>query len=308
MKKRTVALLSGGISSEREVSLNSGNQVLEALDKEKYRVIRYDPKTDLPRLVAEADDIDVALVILHGPFGEDGTVQGLLDLLGIPYQGAGVLGSAAAMNKLAAKRLYAQCGLPVPAYRVIDTESGFDADACIADIGLPLVVKPVAAGSSVGMTIVRDASALKPAVQSAFAFDRQVLAEAFVDGVEVTGGVIGNDDVEALPLIEIIPGEGHEFFDYAAKYTPGATQEICPARIDADLTEKAQRYAVEAHMALFCRGYSRTDMILKDGEFYVLETNTIPGMTQTSLFPQAAAAAGMDFTRLLDRLIELALA
>jgi D-alanine-D-alanine ligase len=271
-------------------------------------VIRYDPKTDLPRLVAEADDIDVALVILHGPFGEDGTVQGLLDLLGIPYQGAGVLGSAAAMNKLAAKRLYAQCGLPVPAYRVIDTESGFDADACIADIGLPLVVKPVAAGSSVGMTIVRDASALKPAVQSAFAFDRQVLAEAFVDGVEVTGGVIGNDDVEALPLIEIIPGEGHEFFDYAAKYTPGATQEICPARIDADLTEKAQRYAVEAHMALFCRGYSRTDMILKDGEFYVLETNTIPGMTQTSLFPQAAAAAGMDFTRLLDRLIELALA
>jgi len=308
MKKRTVALLSGGISSEREVSLNSGNQVFEALDKEKYRVIRYDPKTDLPRLVAEADDIDVALVILHGPFGEDGTVQGLLDLLGIPYQGAGVLGSAAAMNKLAAKRLYAQCGLPVPAYRVIDTESGFDADACIADIGLPLVVKPVAAGSSVGMTIVRDASALKPAVQSAFAFDRQVLAEAFVDGVEVTGGVIGNDDVEALPLIEIIPGEGHEFFDYAAKYTPGATQEICPARIDADLTEKAQRYAVEAHMALFCRGYSRTDMILKDGEFYVLETNTIPGMTQTSLFPQAAAAAGMDFTRLLDRLIELALA
>jgi len=308
MKKRTVALLSGGISSEREVSLNSGNQVLEALDKEKYRVIRYDPKTDLPRLVAEADDIDVALVILHGPFGEDGTVQGLLDLLGIPYQGAGVLGSAAAMNKLAAKRLYAQCGLPVPAYRVIDTESGFDADACIADIGLPLVVKPVAAGSSVGMTIVRDASALKPAVQSAFAFDRQVLAEAFVDGVEVTGGVIGNDAVEALPLIEIIPGEGHEFFDYAAKYTPGATQEICPARIDADLTEKAQRYAVEAHMALFCRGYSRTDMILKDGEFYVLETNTIPGMTQTSLFPQAAAAAGMDFTRLLDRLIELALA
>jgi D-alanine-D-alanine ligase len=307
MKKRTVALLSGGISSEREVSLNSGNQVFEALDKEKYRVIRYDPKTDLPRLVAEAASIDVALVILHGPYGEDGTVQGLLDLLGIPYQGAGVLGSAAAMNKLASKRLYAQCGLPVPSYQVIETESGFDADACLAEIGLPLVIKPVAAGSSVGMTIVREAGTLKPAVKTAFEFDRQVLAEAFVDGVEVTGGVIGNDAVEALPLIEIIPGEGHEFFDYAAKYTPGATQEICPARIDADLTEKAQRYAVEAHKALFCRGYSRTDMILKDGEFYVLETNTIPGMTQTSLFPQAAAAAGMDFTRLLDRLIELAL-
>ena len=307
MKKKTVALLSGGISSEREVSLNSGNQVFDALDKEKYRVVRYDPQTDIPQLIADARNIDVALIILHGPYGEDGTVQGLLDLLGIPYQGAGVLGSAAAMNKLAAKRLYAECGLPVPAYKVIDTESEFDADACIAEIGLPLVVKPVAAGSSVGMTIVRDAAALKPAVKTAFEFDRQVLAEAFIDGVEVTGGVIGNDTVEALPLIEIIPGEGHEFFDYAAKYTPGATEEICPARIDADLTEKAQRYAVEAHKALFCRGYSRTDMILKDGEFFVLETNTIPGMTQTSLFPQAAAAAGLDFTRLLDRLIELAL-
>jgi D-alanine-D-alanine ligase len=169
------------------------------------------------------------------------------------------------------------------------------------------VIKPVAAGSSVGMTIVRESAALEPAVKTAFEFDRQVLAEAFVDGVEVTGGVIGNDSVEALPLIEIIPGEGHEFFDYAAKYTPGATQEICPARIDADLTEKAQRCAVEAHKALFCRGYSRTDMILKNGEFFVLETNTIPGMTQTSLFPQAAAAAGLDFTRLLDRLIELAM-
>ncbi|MGD8367116.1 MAG: D-alanine--D-alanine ligase [Desulfobacterales bacterium] len=307
MKRRTVALLSGGISSEREVSLNSGNQVYEALDKEKYRVVRYDPKTDLARLVADAETIDVALIILHGPFGEDGTVQGLLDLLGIPYQGAGVLGSAAAMNKLAAKRLYAQSGLPVPAYQVVGKREEFEAAACVADLGMPLVVKPVAAGSSVGMTIVRKEEDLAPAIDTAFAFDRQVLVEAFIDGVEVTGGVIGNDLVEALPLIEIIPGEGHEFFDYTAKYTPGATQEICPARIDAALTEKAQRYAVAAHQALFCRGYSRTDMILKDGEFYVLETNTIPGMTQTSLFPQAAAVAGLDFTRLLDRLLELAL-
>ena len=307
MNKKTVALLSGGISSEREVSLNSGNQVFDALDKDKYQVVRYDPKTDIARLVADAGAIDVALVILHGPYGEDGTVQGLLDLLGIPYQGAGVLGSAAAMNKLAAKRLYAQCGLPQPSYVVVEDKSGFDPEACLAAIGLPLVVKPVAAGSRVGMTIVRDAAALKPAVEAAFEFDRQVLVEAFIDGVEVTGGVIGNDSVEALPLIEIIPGEGHEFFDYAAKYTPGATEEICPARIDEAMTEKAQRYAVQAHKALFCRGYSRTDMILKDGELYVLETNTIPGMTQTSLFPQAAAAAGLDFTRLLDRLIELAL-
>ncbi len=306
MKKKTVALLSGGVSSEREVSLNSGNQVFSALDKDKYDVIRYDPKTDLARLVADAATIDVALIILHGPNGEDGTIQGLLDLLGIPYQGAGVLGSAAAMNKLASKRLYAQCAIPTPPFQVAEAGRPVDTDACVQALGLPLVVKPVSAGSSVGMTIVREAKALQPALKTAFEFDRQAIIEAFVDGVEVTGGVIGNDDVEALPLIEIIPGDAHEFFDYAAKYTPGASQEICPARIDAALTEKAQRYAVEAHKALFCRGYSRTDMILKDGEFFVLETNTIPGMTPTSLFPQAAEAAGLDFPRLLDRLIELA--
>ena len=307
MKKLTVALLSGGISSEREVSLNSGNQVFAALDKEKYRVIRYDPKSDIPRLVDDAKTIDVALVILHGPYGEDGTVQGLLDLIGIPYQGAGVLGSAAAMNKLASKNLYAQCGLPVPPYRVARAGGRFAADKCLAELGLPVVVKPVAAGSSVGMTIVRSADALQPALQAAFEFDRNALVEAFIGGTEVTGAVIGNDRLQALPLIEIIPGKDHEFFDYTAKYTPGATQEICPARIDAAMTEKAQKYAIKAHEALFCRGYSRTDMILKDGELFVLETNTIPGFTPTSLFPQAAAAAGMDFSRLLDRLIELAM-
>ncbi len=307
MKKLTVALLSGGISSEREVSLNSGDQVFAALDKEKYRVIRYDPKNEISRLVADAKTVDVALVILHGPYGEDGTVQGLLDLIGIPYQGAGVLGSAAAMNKLASKHLYAQCGLPVPPYRTVRAGDSFDADRCLSELGLPVVVKPVAAGSSVGMTIVRGADALQPALQAAFDFDRHALVEAFIEGTEVTGAVIGNDRPQALPLIEIIPGKDHEFFDYTAKYTPGATQEICPARIDAAMTEKAQKYAIKAHEALFCRGYSRTDMILRGDALFVLETNTIPGFTSTSLFPQAAAAAGMDFSRLLDRLIELAL-
>jgi D-alanine-D-alanine ligase len=306
MKKLTIALLSGGISSEREVSLNSGNQVFEALDKGKYDIRRYDPKTDLAKLVADAARIDAALIILHGPYGEDGTVQGLLDLLGIPYQGSGVLGSAVAMNKRVAKQLYQQAHLPVPSYLTLTSGDAVDPDDIQARLGMPLVTKPLEGGSSVGMSIVRSPAALSEAVQAALAYDDAVLIESYIAGVEITGGVLGNDHPEALPLIEIRPGDSHEFFDYKAKYTAGATREICPAPIDAALTRQAQSYAVAAHQALGCSGYSRTDMILTgDGELFVLETNTIPGMTATSLFPQAAAAAGLSFTLLLDRLIEL---
>lgn len=305
MKKLTVALLSGGISSEREVSLQSGDQVYEALDKDKYDILRYDPKTDLARLVNDASGIDVALIILHGPYGEDGTVQGLLDLLGIPYQGSGVLGSALAMNKAVTKQLYEKSGLPVPSYRIYDGKDNVDADACVKQIGLPLVVKPVVGGSSVGMSIVKSTGDLQGALDKAGAQDSAVMVEAYIAGTELTGGVIGNRELEALPLIEIIPDQAHEFFDYEAKYTPGVSQEICPARIDDELTQQAQAYAKIAHKALFCRGYSRTDMILRDRKIYVLETNTIPGMTATSLLPQAAQAAGINFSRLMDKLIEL---
>ena len=307
MKKLTVALLSGGISSEREVSLNSGKQVFAALDKEKYTILRYDPKTDLQRLVADAPKIDAALIILHGPFGEDGTVQGLLDLLDIPYQGSGVLGSAVAMNKLMSKQLYQQVGLPVPSYLALKRADTVDPAGISARLGLPVVIKPVQGGSSVGMSIVRSEKDLPGAIQKAFDYDTAVLVEAYIDGIEITGGVLGNSDPEALPLIEIIPDKNHEFFDYEAKYTAGVTQEICPARIDAALTEKARTYAVMAHEVLGCRGYSRTDLMLKGRDLFVLETNTIPGMTATSLFPQAAAAAGLPFGQLLDRLIELSL-
>lgn len=305
MEKLTVALLAGGISSEREVSLNSGDQVYEALDKDKYDILRYDPKTDLPRLIQDADRIDIAMIILHGPYGEDGTVQGLLDLLHIPYQGSGVLGSSLAMNKAATKLMYEKAGIPVPDYRIFSRYDPIDVDACAEKLGSPLVVKPVVGGSSVGMSIVRSAADLQGAVEKAFEFDSAVMVEAYIEGVELTGGVVGNRELEAYPIIEIIPDDAHDFFDYEAKYTAGVTQEICPARIDEELTHKAQSYAKKAHRALFCKGYSRTDMILKDREMYVLETNTIPGMTATSLLPQAAQAAGVDFTSLLDKLIEL---
>jgi D-alanine-D-alanine ligase len=307
MKKTRVALLSGGVSSERAVSLESGNQVFAALDKQKYDIRRYDPQSDLPRLVAEAPGIDVALVILHGPFGEDGTVQGLLDLLGIPYQGSGVLGSAIAMNKLVSKQLYEKFGIPVPPYLALTRRDRLDTEAIGQRLGFPLVIKPVAGGSSIGMSLVKSPEALAAGVDQALQYDSGVLLEVYLAGVELTCGVIGNEHLEALPLIEIIPDKAHPFFDYTAKYTAGATQEICPARIDPVLAEKAQSYGLMAHRALNCRGYSRTDMILKDGEIFVLETNTIPGMTPTSLMPQAARATGMSFSQLLDRLIALAL-
>lgn len=305
MEKRTIALIFGGISSEREVSLNSGRQVLNALNKEKYDILTYDPKTDIPRLVTDAPRIDCALIILHGPYGEDGTVQGLLDLLDIPYQGAGVLGSAVAMNKLLSKHLYEKAGLNVPPYAVVRRTETLDSERIISALGLPLVVKPVETGSSVGMTIVRDQTALPEAVDTALCYGTTAMVEGYIRGKEITCGVLGNDALEALPLIEIIPDDQYEFFNYEAKYQPGASQEICPARIDDSLTRQAQACAMTAHKALYCQGYSRTDMILKDGNFYVLETNTIPGMTATSLFPQSAKAAGLSFSALLDRLIEL---
>jgi D-alanine-D-alanine ligase len=305
MKKITVALLSGGVSSEREVSLNSGDQVYDALDQEKYKIVRYDPKTDLARLVEDAPGIDAALIILHGPYGEDGTVQGLLELLNIPYQGSGVLGSSLAMNKLASKTLYEKADLPIPPYIALQKGDPLEPAAWEKQLGLPLVIKPNEAGSSVGMTIVKSLENIQKAVGKAFSHDSTLLIEGYIEGIELTGGVIGNKELLALPIIEIVPDDDHEFFDYEAKYTAGVTQEICPAGIDDEMTQKAQAYAKTAHTALFCKGYSRTDMILKDGEIYVLETNTIPGMTATSLLPQAARVAGLSFSRLLDQLIDL---
>jgi len=306
-KKLTIALLAGGKSAEREVSLESGEQVFRALDKLRYEILRYDPATDLPLLAKDAQRIDAALIILHGRMGEDGTIQGLLDSLEIPYQGSGVLGSAIAMNKILSKQLYVQAGLPTAPYDVADRLTPPQASAVLDKLGLPVVIKPEHEGSSIGLTIVREAKNLQSALEKAWRFDRRCLVEKYINGTEITAGVLGNDDLTALPLIEICPDEKYEFFDYEAKYTPGATKEICPARVAPDLTEKAQQYARRAHNALHCRGYSRTDMILSGNDLYLLETNTIPGMTATSLFPQAAAQAGIGFSQLLDRLIELAL-
>jgi D-alanine-D-alanine ligase len=307
MEKLRLALISGGKSSEREVSLKSGTQVYQALNKDKYDIRRYDPLTDLGRLVQDAQELDVALIIMHGRGGEDGSMQGLLDLLEIPYQGSGVLASALAMNKELSKAVYQMAGLKVPAALGFTRREAPSPQEIEAKLSLPVVIKPVNEGSSIGITKAATPEALETGLTAAFALDNRVLVEEFIQGTEVTGGVLGNARLQALPLVEIVPASTYTFFDYEAKYQPGATQEICPARLSADLTRRAQQYAITAHRALGCRGYSRTDMMIKDGEIYVLETNTIPGMTATSLFPQGAQAAGIDFPALLDTLVNLAL-
>lgn len=307
-QKLRIALLAGGTSGEREVSLNGAAQVEKALSKEKYEIHRFDPATDLSALVAAKDDIDFALIILHGMNGEDGTVQGLLDLLEIPYQGSGVLGSAIAMDKHLAKELYRQEGLPVADWEILEPQSTTSAEDLIGRLGLPLVVKPVREGSSLGMTIAHTREELAGGIDTAMAHGRQVMVEKYISGRELTAGVLGNLEVEPLPLIEIVPGEEFAFFDYKAKYEPGATNEICPAPVSDEIRQKAQDYAVRAHKALRLKGYSRTDMMLDDsGNLYLLETNTIPGMTATSLLPQAAKEHGLDFPVFLDKLIELGL-
>jgi len=308
-KKLRLALIAGGKSGEREVSLKGAAEVFRALNPEKYEVIRYDPATDLARLAAESSTLDVAFILLHGLYGEDGTMQGFLDLLGIPYQGSGVLGSAIAMDKNLAKILYRNSGLKVPDWLMLRKNESRQPDIAtiLQEIALPLVVKPARQGSSLGMSIARDMGELTTAIRKAFTYDNEIMLEQYIRGREITVGVIGNDNVTALPLVEIIPNAQYDFFDYEAKYQPGATREVCPADFDEKLTARAQEYGLTAHRALQLRGYSRTDMIVRNDDIYILETNTIPGMTPTSLLPQAAAAAGLSFSALLDRLLELAM-
>ncbi|RUM35249.1 MAG: D-alanine--D-alanine ligase [Desulfobulbus sp.] len=307
MGKIRLALIAGGISGEREVSLKGAAEVEKALDGEKYDVTRYDPATDLARIATDAGKLDAAFILLHGIHGEDGTMQGFLELLGLPYQGSGVLGSAMAMDKNLAKTLYQLNGLPVAAWEMATISDIDKPEQLLGKLSLPLVIKPVRQGSSLGMSIVRKPADLPDALQLAFKHDTEVMVEEFVAGREITVGVIGNEELTALPLVEIIPSKQYDFFDYEAKYKPGATREVCPAEIDDAIRDKAWQYGLAAHKALQLKGYSRTDMIVRGEEIFILETNTIPGMTETSLFPQAAAEAGLGFSVLLDRLVQLAM-
>ena len=301
-----VTVLLGGRSAEREVSLNTGTQVAEALRARGMAVATVDTADDdfIASIVATRPD--VVFIALHGRFGEDGTIQGLLELLDLPYVGSGVLASALAMNKVMSKHVYASEGLMSPDYAVVRRNEPYSVPALVEALGSDTVVKPANEGSSVGMTIVHDPELLGEAIEVAFRHDPLVLVERFETGVEVTIGVIGNDDPVALPTLEIVPV--NHFYDYESKYVPGMSRHIIPAGVSEAARVECQRLAVEAHRALGCSGMSRSDTIVTpEGTVFLLETNTIPGMTKTSLLPDAAAAAGIAFPELCERLVRLGL-
>ena len=328
--KRKVVVLMGGTSAEREVSLSTGRQILNALDPDKYTVYALDAAsgqkflpagitqplgllqaadggaeiTTLPQLpqVSLEDRPDVVFIALHGKGGEDGTVQGMLEVLSLPYTGSGVLASALAMDKAMSKRVLTGVGVLMPRDVTLKRGEAMPEGA----LPVPLIVKPSRQGSTIGMTVVEKPQQLKAATDLAFQYDDVALVEQFITGTEITVPILGNDTLEVLPIVEIVPLGG--FYDYEAKYTAGATDEIVPARIPDTVAAEARRVAELCHRTLGCRGMSRTDMIVTpEGEIYTLEINTIPGMTPTSLLPRSAQAAGYSFAQLLDRLIDLAL-
>ncbi len=315
-EKTRVAVLWGGFSTEREVSSWSCEMVRRNLDPEAYEVAVYDLNEFLPGGTRQWLDLkqstDVVFIAIHGAGGEDGTLQGLLELYGIPYTGSGVLASALAMNKARTKEVYRQAGIPTADSFTYDlrVEPGVSPEAARDQVGQafgwPVVLKADNQGSSFGVYIVRSPEEFVPAWQEAGKLSPELLVERFVPGLEVTCGVLGGSRVEALPVVEIVPKT--EWFDFEAKYKAGASDEIVPARISPELTARIQDLAVRAHRALGCWGMSRTDMrITEAGEIFVLETNTIPGLTENSLLPKAARAAGIMLPEMLDRILKMAL-
>lgn len=296
---KRIAVLMGGRSGERQVSLKTGTAVLQALQRSGYTAAAVDAGGDLCTQLRE-NPVDAAFIALHGPFGEDGTVQGLLELLGIPYTGSGVLASALAMNKVAAKKLFCYHGIPTPAFQSFAVTAA-DADACAAAVELPLpvVVKPAEEGSTIAVSITHCHDDLAAAIAAAFRHCPEVLVEEYVPGRELTVGLL---DREALPVIEIVAPGG--FYDYAAKYAPGATTYSVAPHLPPGLGEYLQRTAVAAAEALGCCGAVRVDFRGTDtGDTRVLEINTIPGMTETSLLPMAARQAGIGFDALVERIL-----
>jgi D-alanine-D-alanine ligase len=308
-REQARVLLAGGGGGE---ALPERNQELPAAFRDEIRRAAQAtlPATEALAPRTGAARIDVAFIALHGPYGEDGTLQGMLEILGIPYVGSRTLASALAMDKAMAKKVLQAEGIAVPrgivveraAFRAAPQQTASSAAA----LGLPAVVKPVGQGSSIGMSLVAEAQAMLGALQEALSFDERALVEERLVGTELTVGVIGNRELQALPVVEIVAKR--DFFDYRAKYDPSLSDEICPARIPGDAASRAQQLAKAAHRALGCRSLSRTDMILVEGRGpVVLELNTMPGMTVNSLLPKAAKAAGFPFPELLARLVELAL-
>ncbi|NLW44160.1 MAG: D-alanine--D-alanine ligase [Syntrophomonadaceae bacterium] len=304
-----IAVLMGGKSREREVSLRSGKAVTEALLRKGYDAIPVDAAEDVTAKLKEIKP-DLAFIALHGRYGEDGTIQGLLEVMELPYTGSGVACSAICMDKVLTKKLLIYEGIPTAPFTVIDREdyyqnSGAVLEKITNDLGLPVVVKPATQGSSIGTSIIREEKALDGAVAEALSMSEQAVAEKFIDGVEITASVLGNNEPVVLPLIEIVPAQG--FYDYEAKYTPGGSAHIIPARISDQAAEKVNSIARRIYRSFNCRGFSRIDFLIDSSEQpWVLEVNTIPGMTDLSLFPDAAGHYGMGYDDLVEEIVKLA--
>jgi D-alanine-D-alanine ligase len=302
MSKKHVAVLMGGFSSERPVSLSSGNACADALEAEGYPVTRVDVDRNIGSVLSELKP-DVAFNALHGPYGEDGTIQGVLEFLGLPYTHSGVLASALAMDKERAKKIGKAAGIPIAESRVMNRHDIRNEHP----MKPPYVVKPVNEGSSFGVVIVKEDQPAPPQIigSSEWAYGDKVMVERYVHGRELTCAVMG--DV-ALGVCEIIP-TGHSFYDYDSKYVPGGSKHVCPAKISLNIYQKVQTLALKAHQAIGCRGVSRSDFRYDDrysenGELIWLEVNTQPGMTPTSLVPEIAAEAGHSFGELLSWMVE----
>jgi len=290
-----VGVLFGGRSAEREISLISGSGVLQALQSKGIDAHAFDPaERSLAELAAEK--FDRVFIALHGRYGEDGTLQGALELLGIPYTGSGVMASSVGMDKVTTKIVWLAAGVPTPKYITIAAGAGVDADAIVAELGLPLIVKPPLEGSTIGITKVTDAAGLQAAVDLARQYDKVVLVEQFIQGREFSVPVLGTGPTaRALPIVEIVAPEGN--YDYQNKYFTDDTKYHCPAPLDAETTAAIQAHVVNAYRALGCEGWSRIDVLLResDNQPFLLEVNTSPGMTTHSLVPMAARAEGTDY-------------
>jgi D-alanine--D-alanine ligase len=301
-----IAVLMGGPSTEREISLKSGKAVFEVLKKENLNVLALDLDTDNKEAIStllKGSNIDVAFIALHGRFGEDGCLQRILEELEIPYTGSGIQASRLAMDKVASRKIFKDRGLNVPNSEALNKSGYIDFESLKEKFAaFPLVVKPATHGSSIGVSFVNDTPSLKTAIAFAFQYDNNILVEEYIPGREVTVAVL---DEQPLPVVEIIAG--NKFFDFEAKYKSNLTQYIVPAQLEEKTKEFVQKAGLAAHRALNCQGFSRADIILdKKDRPFVLEVNTIPGLTSSSLLPKAAAALGIDFTQLCLRMLKLA--
>lgn len=296
MLSKKIGVLLGGLSAEREVSLKTGQASLRALQRLGYDVVAIDVKQDLPQQLQQAG-IEIAFIALHGRFGEDGRVQGLLEMMQIPYTGSGVMASSVAIDKVMTKQILLFHEIPTPQFDFMRPGDSMG-DLLRRCKPLPLVVKPSREGSTIGVTIARKKDDLHAGIDLAATLDGTVLVEEFIDGVEYTVSVLNG---RALPIIQIVPLSG--FYDFAAKYTRGASEHLLPAPIDAELTRLLQQTAVKACRVLGCRGATRVDFMSRGREFFCIEVNTIPGMTETSLLPEAAQADGIDFPHLVETIL-----